>query len=472
MSWYTTGTVNLTKGSKTVTGVGTKWANSLSGVSTGRMLILPTTATVEIYEIESIQSDTQLTLAENYSGATVTNKTYKIPTSPSVSIEQFSLEIASSLAYHQKQLDGWQNILTGTGDVTLTAPNGQKVTIKSQKMLADLIDNAVKKSGDTMTGNLSVKDKISILNKDNCGLILHAQDNTNNFLFLFVKDGKSDHKMAYNQSRNSIEFRELDDVKINGKPILKTGDAMGLFGNLAETNINKLNGLSEGFYFQNANKLATSQNGYPINEAGDLKVTQNGAEGKEGCCQIYTTYRNVRQFIRNYRPVLKTWEEWTEQITTRNSTVDSNGFYKKASPILRLYGTEHIENIEGFKKSGYGLVNDLAKGVTAKRIDVGYYEIYGSLGFARDGWYITLPEDANGNKKFFAEYTVDENNVIKVKTYTKKWNTELCEVTAGDPIDITEGRWIDVRLEMPIIEDIESSIDDTEIVELTTTDKN
>ena len=70
------------------------------------------------------------------------------------------------------------------------------------------------------------------------------------------------------------------------------------------------------------------------------------------------------------------------------------------------------------------------------------------MGFAKDGWYITLPEDANGNKKFFAEYSFNDG-VITVKTYTRKFSTKSCEIVAGDPIDITDGRWIDLRLEMP-----------------------
>ena len=138
---------------------------------------------------------------------------------------------------------------------------------------------------------------------------------------------------------------------------------------------------------------------------------------------------------------------WYETITTANSTVDSNGFYKKASPIMRLFGTENINPVDGFTQSGCGLVNSLATGVTAKRVDVGHYEIHGSLGFAQEGWYITLPEDANGNKKFFAEYSFNDG-VITVKTYTRKFSTKLCEIVAGDPIDITDGRWIDLRLEM------------------------
>ena len=179
MSWYKIGTVNVTKNSNIVTGVGTKWTNQLSGVSSGRMLILQISNQIDIYEIESVQSDTQLTLSDNYLGETIKGLKYTIPTSPSVSIEQFALEIASSLAYHQKQLDGWQKILTESGDVTLTAPDGQKVTIKSQKSLSSAIDNAVKKSGDTMTGQLVLPKNGLKINYDNKNImaLITAEDN-------------------------------------------------------------------------------------------------------------------------------------------------------------------------------------------------------------------------------------------------------------------------------------------------------
>lgn len=457
MSWYKIGTVNVTKNSKIVTGVGTKWTNQLSGVSAGRMLILQISNQIDIYEIESVQSDTQLTLSDNYSGETIKGLKYTIPTSPSVSIEQFALEIASSLAYHQKQLDGWQKILTGSGDVTLTAPDGQKVTIKSQKSLSSAIDNAVKKSGDTMTGQLTLSQYGVKLPFDN-GNMIALKISSDNYSHIFY-DSETQQRtsiLVYNPTKNEWNFPYVNDVTINNKSVLKTGDAIQTFGDLSTTiNLNELTGSNEGIYYQGRNTSAVTERGYPINQAGTLQVFKNGADGA-GCCQIYTTYRNARQFIRNYRGGTKTWEEWSEVITTANSTVDSNGFLKKASPILRLFANNNIEEVGGFKKSGCALVNDFAYGVTATRIDVGHYEIHGSLGFAKRGWYITLPEDANGNKKFFAEYSVDENNIITVKTYTKKFDFESCQIVAGKPIDITDGRWVDVRLEMPVIEVIEN----------------
>ena len=132
MSWYKTGTVNVTDNSKIVTGVNTKWTNPLTGISSGQMLILQTSNTIEIYEIASVQSDTQLTLAKAYSGTSKTDITYEIPTAPKVSIEALALRISEMLNYYQQQMEGWQTALTGEGEVTVTAPDGKVVTIKSQ----------------------------------------------------------------------------------------------------------------------------------------------------------------------------------------------------------------------------------------------------------------------------------------------------------------------------------------------------
>ncbi|MBT9429099.1 hypothetical protein [Candidatus Symbiopectobacterium endolongispinus] len=161
MSWYKIGTIAATNGSKIITGTGTQFTNPLNGVSAGRMLLLPAAGTVQIYEIESVQSDTQLTLVSAFTGTTGTGKAYAIPTSPAVSIEQFAHEFASTLAYYQQQLSGWQQILTGTGNVTLTTPDGQAVTVRSQQAWDVALDGkvtGVKQTGafDATAGSLLI----------------------------------------------------------------------------------------------------------------------------------------------------------------------------------------------------------------------------------------------------------------------------------------------------------------------------
>lgn len=359
-----------------------------------------------------------------------------------------------------------------------------KKSADDAKKWAETIDvsTLIKKSGDTVNGQIALTESsagIKFLYDNGNAIVVRTGGDVLTFMFYDSVANRWVRKLQYDSSVNVWGFNNVDDVTINDKSALKTGDAVAIGGNLLDKNLNELDGLSAGFYFQNLAKSATIEKSYPVNEAGSLIVIQSGAAGKEACSQIYTTAK-ARQFIRNYFPSTQTWSAWFEQITTANSTVDSNGFYKKSSPILRLYGIENIENVDGFTNAGVGLVNNDALGVTAKRIGVGHYEIHGSKGFSKEGWYITLPEDANGNKKIFAEYSVDDNNVITIKTYTRKFSAKQCEIIAGDPIDITDDRWIDVRLEMPVVEEetteiiesTESAINELEPVEPINTDKS
>ena len=124
---------------------------------------------------------------------------------------------------------------------------------------------------------------------------------------------------------------------------------------------------------------------------------------------------------------------WNEHNTTR----DSNGFLKAASPIVRLF----VDKIE---------LNDEAKeqDITFEKLGVGDYLVKGSLGFAQEGWYIEMPKDANGNVLVAVVYKQLENNDISVKTYDYMLNKKGRIVPDLEtPLDIPETRWIDLRLQ-------------------------
>ena len=124
--------------------------------------------------------------------------------------------------------------------------------------------------------------------------------------------------------------------------------------------------------------------------------------------------------------------------TTVNTTVDGNGFIKKASPIVKLFA-DKIES------------NDEAKlqPITFEKLGVGDYLIKGSLGFAQEGWYIEMPKDANGNVLVAVVYEQLENNDISVKTYAKMFDPDTGDIVANTakPRDIPSTRWIDLRLQ-------------------------
>ncbi|MGY5394566.1 phage tail fiber protein [Acinetobacter sp. NigerLNRRAM0016] len=141
-----------------------------------------------------------------------------------------------------------------------------------------------------------------------------------------------------------------------------------------------------------------------------------------------------------------TWSSWYTFNTTRNTTIDANGFIKAASPIVQLFA-DRIE------------LNDEAQlqEITFEKLAVGDYLIGGTSGFAQEGWYVETPKDANGNVLFSVIYDTLENGDISVKTYKKKFDLETASIVAdlSQPVDITPGRWIDLRLQEIPVEELE-----------------
>ncbi|MFB6330624.1 pyocin knob domain-containing protein [Acinetobacter variabilis] len=157
-----------------------------------------------------------------------------------------------------------------------------------------------------------------------------------------------------------------------------------------------------------------------------------------GVSQLYLGRNGIIHFRNSSSSTSGSFLPWAKQYSTRNTTVDSNGFIKSASPIIELYA-DRIE------------LNDEAQlqGITFEKLAVGDYLIKGSSGFAQEGWYVETPKDANGNVLFSVIYTTLENGDISVKTYKKKFDLETASIVADldNPVDITENRWIDLRLQ-------------------------
>lgn len=142
----------------------------------------------------------------------------------------------------------------------------------------------------------------------------------------------------------------------------------------------------------------------------------------------------------------RTHSLWTD----KNTTVDANGFIKKASPIVKLFGTGESE------------LNDQSQGVTTERVSEGVYRISGTLGFNADAEWggvdggIEIPTDRNKLPLVWVDYEVDETGDLLIKTFHRVNSTApkfaqnvKVGYKEGQPIDIPAGRWIDLRVEMP-----------------------
>lgn len=129
---------------------------------------------------------------------------------------------------------------------------------------------------------------------------------------------------------------------------------------------------------------------------------------------------------------------WAEVRHTGNTAIDSNGFIKAASPVIQLFADKIEPNDEA-----------KAQECVFEKLGLGDYLIKGSSGLAQGGWYIETPKDANGNVLFSVIYVTLDNGDISVKTYKKKFDLETASIVAdlAQPVDISDGRWIDIRLQ-------------------------
>ncbi|AHF77884.1 Putative phage tail protein [Sodalis praecaptivus] len=142
MAWYKAGTINAEESSTVVTGTGTQWANNVYGIGPGQILLVPGSGSVRAYEIQAVDSNTQLRLVTS-PGEALTDQPYAILSFYVDSVPDFARRLSAQLAFYQSQLDGWQQILTGAGDITLTAPDGTQVTIKSMAEITDSINDKI-----------------------------------------------------------------------------------------------------------------------------------------------------------------------------------------------------------------------------------------------------------------------------------------------------------------------------------------
>jgi hypothetical protein len=149
-AWYRTGTIAIS--GKTVTGSGTNWTDNKFGIGTGQALLVPADGDVKIYEIARVDSATQLTLSAD-AGSVAAGSEYAILSFYTDSTPDFARRLAAQLGYYQSQMDGWQTIMTGTGSVTITAPDEREVTISSFKKLTD--DMAGKLDKNLVVGSVS-----------------------------------------------------------------------------------------------------------------------------------------------------------------------------------------------------------------------------------------------------------------------------------------------------------------------------
>ncbi|HGF9463312.1 TPA: hypothetical protein ACNIA4_004128, partial [Acinetobacter nosocomialis] len=178
---------------------------------------------------------------------------------------------------------------------------------------------------------------------------------------------------------------------------------------------------------------------YPDNDSQAI-INLDINDSTDACAQLSITH-NSEMYVRSINWNVNTFQPWRKILSSKNTTVDANGFIKSASPIVKLFADKIEPNDEAAEQP-----------LAFEKLGIGHYLVKGSSGFAKEGWWIEIPTDTHGNKICAVEYQTLENGDLEIKTFKKKLNDEGDIVANLDaPIDIPnnangEPRWIDIRL--------------------------
>lgn len=208
-----------------------------------------------------------------------------------------------------------------------------------------------------------------------------------------------------------------------------------------------------GFYSVNLSPWAGG-NGGPYNYAEIMTIAEGGGGPSSpgnwsqiGFSTITTQAPRYRQRINN-PPLITNWRDFL--IRDLNTTVDSNGFIKIASPIVKIKGDGSAEfNME-------------SEGCIVTRDDVGVYTIKGCLGLNSDAAWggsdggFEIPIDINKQPRIWLDYSVKSDGSVTIRTYHRTHpnspefaRNEIEGFLDGDPIDIPDGCFVSVRVQMP-----------------------
>ncbi|MBJ8823638.1 phage tail fiber protein [Citrobacter europaeus] len=418
------GTLTLTNNSALVSGTGTTFSTELSA---GDFIVVTVGGVPYTLPVKSVESGTALTLVSNFTGPTQSGAAWSAVPRVALNMVTAAMVVQNTEALRGLNYDkqNWQQVFSGTGTITVKLPDQSTFTGPSWKYLAD--NMATKSNGAVPVNQGGTGATNSPGARTSLGLGTAA---------------------TYNAGKN-----------INNIPIV--GDMWG-FGVNNNTHI-VINAASNNDIYSSLlgygscvfRNNTTPGGGVPATtfsaslwlQTGDTAGAIQIPYSPSGTVTIISAQSNVGVYSRT-------------MYDTANTTVDGNGFIKKASPIVKLKGDRSAE------------VNYQAEGASTERIDLGVYRISGVLGFNStpewggiDGG-IEIPLDRNKLPLLWIDYKIESDGSILLKTYHRTHtsapefarnligykpddDTFIETIKEGEPVDIPEGRWVELRVEMP-----------------------
>ncbi|CAI1009023.1 phage tail fiber protein [Serratia liquefaciens] len=419
------GTLTLTNNSAVVKGAGTAFNTELKA---GDMIVSVVGGVTYTLPVKTVDSATQATLIKAYDGPTQAGASWSaVPRETLNAITaQLAAETAKALRSLNYDKQNWQQLFSGTGNITIKLPDGSEFTGPAWNSFTAALGNKANKGNNSDITALSGLKTAITLEQGGTGATTKekARDNL------------------------GLGTAALGTIGANQNEVM-IGGGWGLGGSYKGYKQVDTRNINDILPQVGERGIIALRNNSPISDNGPDWITP--AWGPSIWCRTEDVYAIFNMAsTENHLSVscgsLRTgWGIHKVIWHSRNTTVDGNGFIKKAAPVTSIFRDGTYSN------------NEEAENVTCKRLDVGVYYVDGCLGFYNDnGWKFEVPKDENGNQLVWVDYKVNYDGSILFKTYhrlndspIKSLQNNIDGYSNGDPVDIPDGKFLMVRLNVP-----------------------
>lgn len=393
---YSTGTISIN--GNTATGSGTNWTAPASQVRAGQTIIVMSNP-VQMFQISSVNSATSMTVTPDASPA-LSGQKYGILVSDNISVDGLALAMSQLIKEYDENIGAWETFATTSANQNITVTiNGTSLSIPALGKLLQKGSNGALPVNQGGTGATNAADARTKL-----GLGGAALKNTglNPGDVQLVQVGRRDSanpeqktwSCIYEPYQSGNLFPDSCVIQVLPGPTNSEWGEIGIgYGN------------SNTVYVAKASYISSQPTGNIV---------------------LMTMYHD------------------------KNTFVDSNGFIKRASPVVKIFSDGRVET------------NDESEGVRVTRLDVGQYYIEGCQALNSDAAWggidggFEIPTDRNKQPLIWLDYEVNADGSVLVKTYHREHpsapafaRNERDGLADGDPVDIPADQFVSVRVEMP-----------------------